>query len=36
MSYPVLVLNLDNTPYDIWGWKKTMAKLMGSQSVMPI
>lgn len=36
MSYPVLVLNLDNTPYDIWGWKKAMAKLMGSQSVMPI
>jgi len=35
MSYPVLVLNIDNTPFDIWNWQKTMTKLFGN-SVNPI
>ena len=29
----VLVLNADYTPYDVYGWKKTMAKLLGERSI---
>ena len=35
MKTDVLVLNLDNTPFDIWPWQKTMAKMF-NERVMPI
>ena len=35
MSTSVLVLNLDNSPFDIWTWQHTMTKMMNG-SVMPI
>ena len=32
----VLVLNVDYTPYDIWSWKKTMMKWLGSSVISQI
>ena len=36
MKYPVLVLNSDFQPFDIWGWQKVMCKLLSTQSIRPI
>jgi 5-methylcytosine-specific restriction endonuclease McrA len=36
MKYPVLVLNSDFQPFDIWNWQKTMSKLLGSHSISPV
>ena len=36
MSYPVLVLNMDFSPYDVWNWQKTMVKLLTTNSIAPI
>jgi len=36
MKYLTLVLNANFEPYDIWGWQKTMTKLLSSHSVSPL
>ena len=36
MSYPVLVLNMDFSPYDVWNWQKVMVKLLTTNSIAPI
>jgi 5-methylcytosine-specific restriction endonuclease McrA len=36
MKYLTLVLNTNFEPYDIWGWQKTMTKLLSSHSVSPL
>jgi 5-methylcytosine-specific restriction endonuclease McrA len=36
MKYPVLVLNNSFEPYDVWGWQKTMCKLLSTTSVRPV
>ena len=36
MSYNVLILNIDYTPFDIWEWQKAISKLLCSNSVKPV
>ena len=36
MKYPVLVLNRNFEPFDIWDWKHAMSKYLCSSSVEPI
>lgn len=36
MKYPVLILNQNYQPFDIWSWQKTMSKLLGSHSILPV
>lgn len=33
MKYPVLILNLDLTPFDIWDWQHAMTKYLCTSSV---
>ena len=33
MKYPVLILNLDFTPFDIWDWQHSISKLLCTNSV---
>ena len=33
MKYPVLILNLDYTPFDIWDWQHAMTKYLCTTSV---
>ena len=35
-SYPVLVLNMDFCPHDVWGWQNTMVKLLTTNSIAPL
>jgi hypothetical protein len=36
MSHPVLILNVDFSPFDIWPWQKAMTKLLSSNNVEPV
>lgn len=36
MQYPVLILNTDYRPFDVWNWKKTMRKLVSTNNILPI
>lgn len=36
MKYPVLILNLDYQPFDIWDWQHSISKLLCSNSVDPV
>jgi 5-methylcytosine-specific restriction endonuclease McrA len=36
MNYPVLVLNIDFSPYDVWNWQKVMVKLLTTNSIAPL
>lgn len=36
MKYPVLILNKDYQPFDVWPWQKAMAKWLGKDGVEPL
>ena len=36
MKYPVLILNLDYTPFDIWDWQHAITKYLCTNSVEAI